>query len=569
MNEARSVGKRVRPRTGAALLPWAVLMLFPFVAEAETPRASRIVFNDDGQVISEAPQENTSVFVRAWFDREAGFVPFTTFVFLAATPDICFYGTKVGERYGARFGDGFDEGWARGLRGLHREGADPLRLAAEHMRAKGFEVLAAVRMSDTHHKSLDPGNALCPQFAVEHPEYVIQQPDGRTNETALDYSHAEVRAHRLAIMREIAEQYPVDGLDLNFVRWAKHFPRDQGREKAPIMTAYLGQIRKMLDAAAAQRGRDRLTLGVRVPESLHACWLAGLDVRAWVEHGWVDYVVVSTWNNTDPQVPVGEFTAFAKPAGVQTLVAMGNMIGAIWGGPPVMYDRGIAMSAKHSPGYQGMLITEAEARAAAANYYAWGADGIAFWNVGIHFGSAKTAAPEQRERIRRWTNAVVDPAGVNDGPRWYHYLPMGKGVSSRKPPARNYPWYDEGSSPLGQPNGPILTFPPDSLGKRRVFPFRMADGRNGEQLAGRLAFRVYHITADALLEVDINGEQVDPSRLKRRDVDPRTQLTGVRFEVDLADCPSFRGDNELGLTLHSQIEGDEAPYMEELEVFVE
>jgi len=569
MNEAESAGRRLRPWTGTALLLWAVVMLCAFLAEGETPRPRRTVFNDDGQVIAEAPQENTSAFVRAWLDREADFVPFTTFVFLAATPDVCFYDTKAGERYGARFGEDFDKGWGRGLRRLRHEGTDPLRLAAEHMRAKGFEVLAAVRMNDTHHRSLDPGNPLCPQFATDHPEYVIRQPDGRTNETALDYSHAEVRAHRLAIMREIAEEYPVDGLDLNFVRWAKHFPRDQGREKAPVMTAYLGQIREMLDAAAAQRGRDRLTLGVRVPESLHACWLAGLDVRAWVEHGWVDYVVVSTWNNTDPQVPVGEFTAFAKPAGVQTLVAMGNMIGAIWDGPPVMFDRCVAMSAKHGPGYQGMLITEAEARAAAANYYAWGADGVAFWNVGIHFGAAKTAAPEQRERIRRWTSAVVDFACVNDGPRWYHYLPMGKGMSSRKPPARNYPWYDEGTSPLGQPNGPILTFPPDSLGKRRVFPFRMADGRNGEPLAGWLAFRVYHMTPEAHIEVDVNGRPVGSPQLERRDVDPRTQLTGVRFEIDLADCPAFRGENQLGLTLRRASEGDHVPYMEELEVFVE
>ena len=50
----------------------------------------------------------------------------------------------------------------------------------------------------------------------------------------MDYSYPEVRAHRLAIMRELAEQDEIDGLDLDFCRWAKHFPRDQGFEKAPI-----------------------------------------------------------------------------------------------------------------------------------------------------------------------------------------------------------------------------------------------------------------------------------------------------------------------------------------------
>ena len=63
-----------------------------------------------------------------------------------------------------------------------------------------------------------------------------------------------------------------------------------------------------------------------------------------------------------------------------------------------------------------MLITKAEAIAAAANYYTWGADGISLWNVGIHFGNEKTAAPEQQERIHAWTQAVRDPQAVWSGP---------------------------------------------------------------------------------------------------------------------------------------------------------
>ena len=369
----------------------------------------RTIFNDDAQMLMEAPTEGTSAFVRSWLDREAAFVRFTTFVFLAATPDICTYDSKAGEPYGARFSADFKNGWMPGMRGLRAEGTDALRLVTEHMKAKGFEVLAAVRMNDTHHRSLAPDNPGCSRFAIDHPEYVIKQPDGRTNETALDYTYEEVREHRLAIMREIAERYPVDGLELNFVRWAKHFPRDQGKQKAPIMTAFVGQVREMLEEAAKRRGVDRLVLGVRVPESIDTCWLAGLDLASWIEAGWIDYVVAATWNNTDPQLPVDQFSVLTRPAGVQLLVLMGNMIGAVWSGPPVILDRGAALSAKHGASYLGLLITEAEARGAAANYYAWGADGISLWNVGIHFGSAVTAAPQQRQRIQRWTHAVCDP----------------------------------------------------------------------------------------------------------------------------------------------------------------
>ena len=539
----------------------------PLHAEKPRPRA---VFNDDAQMLREAPPEGTAEFVKAWLDKEVNAVGFSTYVFLAATPDVCTFDSKVGEVYGNRLGPGYSKGWAAGIRGLRAEGTDALKVVTGHLHAKGKEVLAAIRMGDTHHRSLDPDNPLCPQFAIEHPRFVIKQPDGRTNETALDYSHAEVREHRLGIMREIAEEYDVDGLELNFVRWAKHFPRDQGRDKAPVMTRYVGRIREMLEAAAKKRGRARLTLGVRVPESIDACWLAGIDVETWVKASWIDYIVISTWNNTDPQLRVDEFTRFTKPAGVDTIVVMGNMIGSIYSGPPSVLDRPIAMSAKHKPkSYLGMLLTESEARGAAANYYTWGADSISLWNVGIHFGGAVTAAPQQQARIARWTQAVKSKESVFAGPRTYRYLPMGKGISSRKPPVRNYPWYDEGRSPLGHVNSPVLTFDKNHSGKRLAFPFRMADGRDGEKLSGRFAFWVYHLAETDEMAVDINGQLVDRAEINRFPTGKRRGgLPGQRFEISLADCPPFRGDNELGLTLKSATHRKPPPYMEELEIVV-
>ena len=237
---------------------------------------------------------------------------------------------------------------------------------------------------------------------------------------------------------------------------------------------------------------------------------------------------------------------------------------------PTILDRPIAMSSKHTAkSYQAMLLNESEARGAAANYYTWGADSISYWNVGIHFGKASTAAPEQQARMERWTQAVKSRESVFAGPRTYRYLPMGKGMSSRKPPVRSYPWYDEGRSPLGHVNSPTLTFDNDSIGKRLVFPFRMADGRDGEKLQGTLTFWVYHLADSDELTFDINGKPVDPKKIVRQSSGTRRGgLPGQRVEISLADCPPLRGDNELGLTLKS--DGDRArdPYMEELEVVV-
>ena len=548
-----------------------LLCYCPFLAAQQPGRAEpRVVFNDDAQVLMESPHQGAGDFVRAWLDREVEAVPFSTFVFLAATPDICTYETRAGEVYGDRFGDDFDEGLARGIRSLREEGTDALAVVTEHMHSHGKEVLAAIRMSDTHHSRITAENPLCPLFAVEHPEFVIRQPDGRTNETALDYSYPEVRSHRLAIMKEIVEDYDVDGLELNFVRWAKHFPRDQGRDKAPVLTRFMADLYKIMQDAARQRGKESLTLGIRVPESLAACWLAGVDVQTWVKHGWIDYLVISTWNNTDPQLRVSEFSQFTRPAGVDTIVVMGNMMGCIDVNPPLILDRPVAMSAKHGKNYQGMLLTAREARGAAANYYTFGADSISFWNVGIHFGSEVTAGPEQQQRIAQWTSAVATREDVFSGPRTYRYLPMGKGISTRKPPVRNYPWYDENRSPLGHQNNPILRFGVGVNGDRQIFPFLMADGRDGRTIEGKMTFWIYHLDPTDELMVSINGRRVPPRKVRRLPTgDRRGGLPGQRVEIALGDCPPFAGENQLGLMISLPAGSERVPYMEELEVQVD
>ena len=551
---------------------WGLLvagLLVGSLAADPAPRTPRTVFNDDAQVLREAPGEDPAPFIKAWLDRESTAVPFSTFVFLASTPDICFYNTKAGEEYGARRKTD-DHYYIRAMRALKRQGTDALRLVTEHMQAKGKEVLAAVRLSDTHHHRLNVYDDLCPQFAIDHPEYVIKQPDGRTNETALDYSIEAVRDHRMGIMTEIIHDYPVDGLELNFVRWAKHFPRDQGRQQAPIMTRYVERIRKMMDSSGRTRKNGkRLTLGVRVPESLHTCWLAGVDIETWVKQGWIDFVVVSTWNNTDPQLRVDEFAEFTRPAGVDTIVTMGNMIGSFTAGPPIPVDRGVAKSGKHAAGYVSMLLNTEEARGAAANFYTYGADSISFWNVGIHFGREVTAAPEQRRRIEAWTHAVRHKDRVWAGTRTYRFLPMGKGISSRKPPVRNYPWYDEGFSALGHKNSPTLLFSTNQVGQRLSFPFRMADGRNGEALTGRMTFWIYHLEADDRVAIDINGKPIAERHLRRLSAGQRRSgLPGTRFELDLADCPPLQGDNQLGVVLKTKAVRAHVPFLEELEVSV-
>ena len=77
-----------------------ILVLFvafatPLLANAQDGPNRRIVFNDDAQVLMECPATGTSKFIKHWLDREVATVPFNTYVFQSALPDICNFETKA------------------------------------------------------------------------------------------------------------------------------------------------------------------------------------------------------------------------------------------------------------------------------------------------------------------------------------------------------------------------------------------------------------------------------------------------------------------------------------------
>ena len=207
--------------------------------------------------------------------------------------------------------------------------------------------------------------SFCPRSSRANKQYAIKRSDDIYG-VALDYSYPEER--------------DIDRLELNFIRWAKHFERDRGREKAPIMTAFVGEIRGMLDRAAKKRGSDRLMLGARVPSTMNECFLAGLDVTACVKRGYFDYIIPSEHNCAWPGLNVEQFVAAAAGTGCKVYAHMNDMVGCMWTGKPEPEGRGVAKAPTWT-GYHSMMNTPEEARAAAYNFYSWGAQGIGFWNI--------------------------------------------------------------------------------------------------------------------------------------------------------------------------------------------
>ena len=549
---------------------------------------TKVIFNEDGDWTCCLQPGRAVAQVNANLAWTLDNVSMDIYEFHCATPDVCLFESKAGEVLGRRMlAEARDHvaqhpyhppgpkpphmhlHLAMGMEYLRAEGTDPLDARAAFVRSRGVKLVAEMRMSDTHHRSLDPSDPLVPQFAMDHPQYVIRRSDGLPA-VALDYAIAEVRAHRLAILREIAQEHPVDGLSLNFMRWAKHFERDMARAHAPIMTGFVSEVRRMLDDAARQRGTERLLLGARVLSTEDECLAAGLDVGAWMRRGDVDYVIVGEHNCSWPALRVEEFARAAEGTRCAVLGMMGDMIGGPWDGRPEP-DGPASARAPLRRGYYSLLHSPETARAASSNIHAWGATGLGLWNIPNNlnvFGHGGWGQyPEQRDRMIAWIRAAADLDGLGSGPRRYHYLPIYKrnyaGVD------RNYAYRETGRSPHGAWKGPTLYFHEGLRGRRQAFPFRVADGRDGQALAGSLRLRIIHADERDAFELDVDGRPLAPGDLERTVCRDDPEMTWTWVTLDLKCCPPLRGDNELGITWTGDRDhGLNVPYMEELVVVV-
>lgn len=113
---------------------------------------------------------------------------------------------------------------------LHERGLDPYTVWIARCREKGISPWLSMRMNDIH--SVDePNSFMHSSFWREHPEF-WRVPNGSASpwqNRAMNYAHAEVRAHQMAFVGELLERYDPDGLELDWMRFGWHLT--PGREQ--------------------------------------------------------------------------------------------------------------------------------------------------------------------------------------------------------------------------------------------------------------------------------------------------------------------------------------------------
>ena len=506
--------------------------------------ALQYIYNDDGtQALMSVRPGYVKGDLEKWIDQVLD-APVQVYVGNTAHPDICWHNTKAGESFGSREGLKFSAPFlliAKAMEELHGQGTDYLRVLAERAHVRGKKFLAGIRMSDAHHSNT--GNVkpheypLFPKFALDHPEFRIRKPDG-TMDVTLDYSFDEVRAYRLAIMKEIISDYPVDGLELDFMRFCSHFPRPATDRQIGIMNDFIKSIRKMMDEEMARKGcSGRPVLGVRVPPSLAECSPNGLDPEYWIEEGLIDYLTPANFLWADFNIPLTDYLVLSRNTDCKVFFSIQPWWAAPWGGTGV-YHKAFPMQLP-------------EFRALAANGIAAGADGLHYFNLCCEY-------PGRKDEMYEAMVAMATPEAIYSGPRHYQYFPLD---------------FDE--TPTGCRDFQSLRF--SELNKPQIFKFQMADGIRKEHIKGRMAWRIYNAAPTDQWNFRLNNY-----RLASEQILTRTQYAGypirvgaelpahIYFEIDLENIPALQFNNQLEITpLHLEEELTAERYMEVLEVWTE
>ncbi len=227
---------------------------------------------------------------------------------------------------------GFFERWRErtgleieGIGGLGCEryvagGGDMVQVLVETCRRCGMAPFVSLRINDVHHQehynARNQQSLVSCRFYAEHPEWHIDpshpKKTGYCKQRGMNWAVPQVREYRLAQIRELADQYDLAGLELDFLRDDSLFRDDAPEaERIGIVTDFVCQVRAVLDA----RPEPRRWLCVRIPQQLTALARIGLDIERLRDAG-VDMFNLSGWFHTTQRSDIPEVRRRAPDAAI-------------------------------------------------------------------------------------------------------------------------------------------------------------------------------------------------------------------------------------------------------------
>ena len=242
---------------------------------------------------------------------------FSRIVLEAGAGDLMNYPTKIA-RVGTYYGlDDYAQpvyrGEAETWRWLQSEGIDPYRIAVDYIHGMGMECHAGFRvagfMSPPAHDHFDHGDS----YYSAHPEYRGVDRNGDPT-PRIAFSYPEVREYVVSLFREMAEEYPIDGVSPLYCRrpplveyeapLVEGFKAEYGRDprdlderdrewlqyRSGALTDFMRRLRRAMDEVGTETGR-RLQVTAVVAKDEEENLYDGIDLKTWVSEGLVDVLM--------------------------------------------------------------------------------------------------------------------------------------------------------------------------------------------------------------------------------------------------------------------------------------
>jgi len=426
--------------------------------------------------------------------------------------------------------------WGQGYVTLSEAGYDPVDLMIDRCHQHDMEFIACFRMNDRH------GGAVG-RFISDHPEWQLK---GVRGGPAVNYAYEPVRQEILAYIKELLSSYDVDGIELDYMRWCHMFEPGEGRQNAHLLTDFTRKTRQLLDAAAQRRGRERLVLGVRVPQTLQECDYLGFDVATWIKEGLVDYVVPSDFFYTDFNARTEDFVKLAEGTNCKIYPAI----------HPIICE-----------GDDVRINGLTNYRAAARNFYAYGADGVEAYNYQYHWGrriGRTTSWPTYMwPAALGYLGKLADPQDIAKHDRHYRFYRL---------------W--ENGAPTGEAKDDRIVLDRTESAPQGSQRFRLAEDLSNPNLRATLQFKAVGLGEDEALEIQLNGTVVPDNYILRqfysegqnewqgRPLDAFYEYT-IDLDWGMLAPPIINGDNELTVRLlPAQGQSEGTATIDELEVYV-
>ena len=396
--------------------------------------------------------------------------------------------------------------------GLEKLGSrDRMQIVVEQCHQRGIKCLANLRMNDRH---------LVTDYVQElyrqHPEWELKSPIGAFSDRkgALNFKYKGVRDQLLAFTAELLERYDVDGLELDYMRMCHMFEPLEARQHAHLLTEMMRRMRGQLTETARRRNRKRLVLGVRVPSTLEECERLGYEVKTWICEGLVDYVTPTDFWSTDFVARTEDFVTLTKQTRCKVYPSISPVSSF-----PTPADK---------------YLTPNQYKAAASNFYAFGADGLSaynyFWTWAYtHQNSVAGPGNVWPSRSLDQLKQLKAPTACRAGGRQYLAYTLWTG--------KNQPlWHNQTPTGVVRQDKIVLT----SDHKKTVASARLRVAeRPTAQMDFTLEMIVTGMAAEDQLVLSLNEHAIPESDLKKM------SLKGADQRITLNVAPEFLrfGDN--------------------------